>query len=78
MSYEHEIQRDWESDRLREVWEAWPDMRFVMAHIGEAVVTRTAAGGPSGRLLEVAAAEAVHACRLAQAGFETFVLEARR
>jgi len=74
-SYEQKIQLDWESDPLRHAWPDGPDMRFIMGHIGEMVVERTAAGGPRGRLLEVAAAEAVHACKLAKAGFETYVLE---
>jgi len=74
-SYEQKIQLDWESDPLRHAWPDGPDMRFIMGHIGEMVVDRTAAGGPRGRLLEVAAAEAVHACKLAKAGFETYVLE---
>lgn len=74
-TYEKKIQRDWEADPLRDVWPNGPDMRFMMKHIGEAVVSRMAAEAPRGRLLEVAAAEAVHACKLAQAGFDTYVLE---
>jgi ubiquinone/menaquinone biosynthesis C-methylase UbiE len=74
-SFEHKIQRAWEADPIREVWPDGRDMRFILGHINEAVVNRTAADGPSGRLLEVAAAEAVHACKLAKAGFDTFVLE---
>src|SRR5437667_12729002 len=68
-----DIQRDWDSAGL----EGWPtsfDTRFLLGRIAELAVEITAEGA-SGPVLEVAAAEALHACRLSHRGLETFVVE---
>src|SRR5271169_3580722 len=68
------IQGDWNAYPLREQWPRTPDNVFVFLRLHDASVNATAAGA-HGRLLEVAAAEAVHACRLSQRGLEAFVVE---
>jgi len=57
-----DIQRDWDSAGL----EGWPtsfDTRYLLGRIAELAVETTAEGA-TGPVLEVAAAEALHACRL--------------
>src|SRR2546430_11590161 len=68
-----DIQRDWDSAGL----EGWPtsfDTRYLLGRIAELAVETTAEGA-TGPVLEVAAAEALHACRLSLRGLETFVVE---
>src|SRR5437667_5756278 len=57
-----DIQRDWDSAGL----EGWPtsfDTRYLLGRIAELAVETTAEGA-TGPVLEVAAAEALHACPL--------------
>jgi SAM-dependent methyltransferase len=68
-----ELQLDWDIDRLKHRW-AGPDTAHVIARVSELSPQVTAEGGPR-RVLEVAAAEAVHACKLSVQGMETFVVE---
>ncbi len=68
------IQGDWNAYPLRDQWPMTPDNQFVFRRLFDVPVEATAEGA-SGRLLEVAAAEAVHACRLSQLGLEAYVVE---
>jgi ubiquinone/menaquinone biosynthesis C-methylase UbiE len=69
-----EIQRDWDVGTLHGRWPLSLDSRFVYARLAELPVAVTARGA-SGRVLEVAAAEAVHSCKLNLRGLESVVLE---
>jgi ubiquinone/menaquinone biosynthesis C-methylase UbiE len=69
-----DIQRNWDSTALQARWPASPDNRFVYDRLSELPVEVTARGA-SGRVLEVAAAEAVHSCKLSLRGLESVVLE---
>src|SRR5437867_1501924 len=71
---ELQTQGDWDVYPLRQVWPLTPENLFVFLRLANAAVDATAAGA-HGRLLEVAAAEAVHACRLSKLGLEAFVVE---
>jgi SAM-dependent methyltransferase len=71
---ELQIQGDWDAYPLRQAWPMTPDNIFVFQRLANAPVEATAAGA-RGPLLEVAAAEAVHACRLNKGGLEAFVVE---
>ena len=62
-----DIQDAWDNVPLREKWPIGPDNRFYIGRL-EVVPVEATGRGASGRLLEVAAAEAVHACRLAARG----------
>jgi ubiquinone/menaquinone biosynthesis C-methylase UbiE len=69
-----DIQRDWDVAGLQDGWPASFDTRFVherLFHLPAAVTAR----GATGRVLEVAAAEAVHSCKLSLGGLESVVLE---
>src|SRR5438552_17097068 len=68
------IQGDWNAYPLRDQWPMTPDNVFVFRRLFDVPVEATAKDA-SGRLLEVAAAEAVHACRLSKLGLEAFVIE---
>jgi SAM-dependent methyltransferase len=72
--FQVEVQRDWDADSLRGVWPLTPDNRFLIQRLADAP-TEAIAGNARGRLLEVAAADGQHACRLAQRGLEVFVVE---
>ena len=69
-----QIQGDWDAYPLRNEWPMTPDNVFVFLRLHDAPVDATAQGA-HGKLLEVAAAEAVHACRLNKLGLETYVVE---
>jgi SAM-dependent methyltransferase len=72
---ELQIQGDWDVRHLHGQWPATPDNVFVGERVANAPVETTAAGANGARLLEVAAADAEHACRLAKLGLEAFVVE---
>jgi ubiquinone/menaquinone biosynthesis C-methylase UbiE len=69
-----DIQGAWDPDPLRQQWPMGLDNYFIMKRLMEVPVEQTLVGA-SGRVLEVAAAEAVHSCRLAERGLESHVLE---
>ena len=69
-----EIQRDWDAAALHGKWPPSLDSRFVYNRLAELPVAVTARGA-SGRVLEVAAAEAVHSCKLSLRGLQSVVLE---
>jgi ubiquinone/menaquinone biosynthesis C-methylase UbiE len=69
-----DLQDAWDNAPLRESWPRGLDSGFYLQRLEEVPVEETARGA-SGRLLEVAAAEAWHACRLAARGLEAHVLE---
>lgn len=69
-----DLQRAWDNAPLNDAWPAHRDHSFVMRRLAVVPVESTA-DGASGRILEVAAAEAVHACRLARRGLACVVLE---
>ena len=69
-----EVQHDWDADSLRGIWPLTPDHRFVIRRLADAA-TEAISADARGRLLEVAAAEGQHACRLAQRGLQVFVVE---
>jgi ubiquinone/menaquinone biosynthesis C-methylase UbiE len=69
-----DIQRDWDVAGLQDGWPAAYDTRFIhqrLFHLPAAITAR----GATGRVLEVAAAEAVHSCKLSLGGLESVVLE---
>jgi ubiquinone/menaquinone biosynthesis C-methylase UbiE len=69
-----DIQREWDVATLQARWPASADTRFVYGRLSELPVAVTARGA-SGRVLEVAAAEAVHSCKLSLRGLESVVLD---
>ena len=69
-----EIQDAWNPVPLREQWPMGLDNYFIMKRLMEVPVEQTLIGA-RGRVLEVAAAEAVHSCRLAAQGLECHVVE---
>ncbi|HTD58417.1 MAG TPA: class I SAM-dependent methyltransferase, partial [Solirubrobacteraceae bacterium] len=69
-----ELQLDWDIDRLKSGWVAGPDTAFITERLSTVPADVTAAGEPR-RVLEVAAAEAVHSCKLNRRGVESFVVE---
>ncbi|MDX2170052.1 MAG: methyltransferase domain-containing protein, partial [Deltaproteobacteria bacterium] len=69
-----ELQLDWDADQLTPSWPSGPDTAFVLLRTATVASDVTAAGAPR-RVLEVAAAEAVHACRLSAQGIACVVLE---
>jgi SAM-dependent methyltransferase len=69
-----ELQLDWDLEKLKQAVATGPDTHFIMCRVAEVAPEATAAGSPR-RVLEVAAAEAVHACKLNLQGIETFVVE---
>lgn len=75
MPPELDIQHDWDAGRLSSHWPQTPDNVFLGRHVANAPVEATAEGACGGRLLEVAAADAEHACRIAKLGLEAFVVE---
>lgn len=73
-THDLDIQGDWDSARLRASWPEGLATAYYMGRLERVPVEATLLGA-SGRILEVAAAEAVHACRLAQRGLECHVVE---
>lgn len=71
---ELDIQGAWDPVPLREQWPMGRDNHFIMERLMNVPVEQTLIGA-SGKVLEVAAAEAVHSCRLAAQGLECHVLE---
>ena len=69
-----DIQDAWDNAPLQERWPRGEDGLYYLRRLAVVPVEETAAGA-SGRLLEVAAAEAVHACKLAAGGLAAHVLE---
>lgn len=70
-----QIQGDWDAGGLREAWHSQPDHFFALERLEHVPVDLTAAGA-TGPVLEVAAADASHACRLNRLhGLATFVVE---
>jgi len=70
-----ELQLDWDVGKLHKGgWPTGPDNYFLLTRLSSLPVEVTAEGGP-GRVLEIAAAEAVHSCKLNLAGMECFVVE---
>ena len=69
-----DIQDAWDNAPLQERWPRGEDGLYYLRRLAVVPVEETAAGA-SGRLLEVAAAEAVHACKLAARGLAAHVLE---
>ncbi len=69
-----ELQLDWDVGNLENAWPTWLDTRYLMYRVGvePSEVTARAEGG---RVLEVAAAEAIHSCKLNLKGMESFVVE---
>jgi ubiquinone/menaquinone biosynthesis C-methylase UbiE len=65
---------DWDAQPLRDHWALTPDLRFAFERFAERTVEATAAAA-SGAVLEVAAAEGVHACSLRERGLSTYILE---
>ncbi len=68
------IQREWDFAALHGAWPRGPDNRYMMERLAIVPVEVTAAGA-HGPVLEVAAAEAVHSCKLALRGLPTVALE---
>jgi ubiquinone/menaquinone biosynthesis C-methylase UbiE len=73
-SPELEIQDAWNPDAVRRGWPSGLENEGLLRHLWSKPVALTARGA-SGRVLEVAAAEALHACHLAEQGLECVVLE---
>jgi SAM-dependent methyltransferase len=71
---ELQLQGDWDAQPLRDHWTLTPDLRFAFDRFAELTVEATAAGA-SGEVLEVAAAEGVHACSLSARGLAACILE---
>ena len=69
-----ELQLDWDVGNLQNAWPTGLDTRYLMYRVGvePSEVTARAEGG---RVLEVAAAEAIHSCKLNLKGMESFVVE---
>ncbi len=71
---EFDIQGSWDPDPIREDWAVGQDFRIVIQRLTELPVELTARGA-TGRVLEVAAAEATHSCHLARRGLDCYVVE---
>jgi len=69
-----DLQRAWDNAALKDAWTARPDHDFAIRAMALVPVDVTAAGA-TGRVLEVAAAEAEHTARLALRGLDCVVLE---
>jgi SAM-dependent methyltransferase len=69
-----ELQDDWNAQPLRDHWALTPDLRFAFERFAELTVAATADGATAG-VVEVAAAEGVHACSLSERGLSTYILE---
>jgi SAM-dependent methyltransferase len=71
---ELQLQDDWDAQPLRDHWTRTPDLCFAFDRFAELTVEATAAGA-SGEVLEVAAAEGIHACSLSERGLAACLLE---
>ncbi len=69
-----DIQGEWDPQHLRRRWPTGPDNWFIHERLQIVPVEATALGA-SGRVLEIAAAQAIHSCRIAAHGLTTFVVE---
>src|SRR5262249_43346520 len=69
-----QLQGDWDAQPLRDQWTLWPDLRFAFERFAALTVEATA-DGASGEVLEVAAAEGIHACALRARGLAARILE---
>jgi SAM-dependent methyltransferase len=69
-----ELQLDWDLAKLAQGWPTGPDTSYLIDRVA-ALCPEVIAEGSAGRVLEVAAAEAEHACRISLRGIETFVVE---
>src|SRR5215813_660382 len=69
-----EPQRDWDFRALHGDWPGGHDNDFLIDRLRVVPVEETAAGA-TGRVLEVAAAEAIHACKLGLRGLECVAVE---
>lgn len=69
-----EPQLDWDVSKLHGRWPTGRDNLYIMERLKEVAVETTAANA-TGRVLEVAAAEAILSCKLNLCGLESFVLE---
>ena len=69
-----EFQLDWNQSNLVDGWPTGPDNFFMMHRLSEVSVEVTATATPR-RVLEVAAAEAEHSCKLNLRGMESVVVE---
>jgi ubiquinone/menaquinone biosynthesis C-methylase UbiE len=69
-----DLQDDWNAQPLRDHWALTPDLRFAFERFAELTVAATA-DGAAGGIVEVAAAEGVHACSLSERGLSTYILE---
>jgi SAM-dependent methyltransferase len=69
-----ELQLDWDASKLQENWPATPDNEYLMYRVS-GLASEVTAAGAAGRVLEVAAAEAIHACKLNLRSLEAFALE---
>ncbi|HJQ84983.1 MAG TPA: class I SAM-dependent methyltransferase, partial [Candidatus Binatia bacterium] len=68
------IQREWDFRALHDAWPSGMDNKYILKRLGTVPVEITAKGA-HGPVLEVAAAEAIHSCKLALRGLRTVVLE---
>lgn len=69
-----ELQLDWDIERLQADFARGPDTAYVMARLSAVPPEVIAAGAPE-RVLEIAAAEAVHSCKISLRGAESYVVE---
>lgn len=69
-----ELQLDWDAGKLEDRWPTGPDTSYLLLRTGVLPSQVTGEGG-RGRVLEVAAAEAIHSCRLSLQGMESIVVE---
>lgn len=69
-----ELQLDWDAGNLVPHWPGGLDTSFVLLRTASAASDVTGEV-ESGRVLEIAAAEAIHACKLSLRGLRTFAIE---
>jgi ubiquinone/menaquinone biosynthesis C-methylase UbiE len=74
MPLDLELQTTWDPDPLRRAWPQSRDGRAFFERIAQLPRELTAPGA-SGPVLEVAAAEGLHACRLAEEGLDCVIVE---
>ena len=74
MPIDLELQTTWDPDPLRRAWPRSRDCHTFFERIAQLPLELTAPGA-TGRVLEVAAAEGLHACLLAEQGLDCFVVE---
>jgi SAM-dependent methyltransferase len=69
-----ELQLDWDAGKLEERWPTGLDTSYLLLRTG-VLPSQVAGELGRGRVLEVAAAEAIHSCRLSLQGMESIVVE---